>query len=533
MTVISCSNSPSKINDDDAGETASVCGNGVVEEGELCDLNTIECVELDEEKYLKGVAVCSDDCQSWDVSQCVEYNVCGNGIIEGDEVCDGDKIPCHELSNAYIFGWADCLEDCSGYDESTCIIDQGCGNGVVEPWEACERGDTIECVQLDRDLFLSGIAECSYYCDSWRVETCTPAYCFKKECGDTRIVFDGISYDFSCGECSEKEICDDNYRCYTPCANMECGEDSFKDKNGNVHTVKCGSCPEKHYCNKRHQCKPACINMNCGTDNGIICGECSVSEYCSEEDQICRNIPVLEIVEIPEGYFMKGCNYHKDENCSEDEYPYLKIYLEKYHIMINEVNVAEYKACIDAGVCGNKTGTLPHLTYNHTSNYCNIGSDRAENYPANCISWYGARAFCEWMGGVLPTEEQWEKAARGGCEFYENCEEESRIYPWGDEQATCKYASMKDPQTHIAGCGTGLTLPTASFEKGISPYGLYDMAGNAWEWCDDIELIGETEREIVMKGGSTIFDWKTLRISYRFSGDPVHTYTFSGFRCVF
>ena len=95
------------------------------------------------------------------------------------------------------------------------------------------------------------------------------------------------------------------------------------------------------------------------------------------------------------------------------------------------------------------------------------GNSKFDNYPVVYVDWNQAHAYCEWRGGSLPTEAQWEKAARGT---------DGRTYPWG-EKLDCDKANY-------SGC-IGDTTPVGSYESGKSPYGIYDLAGNVWEWTAD------------------------------------------------
>ena len=100
------------------------------------------------------------------------------------------------------------------------------------------------------------------------------------------------------------------------------------------------------------------------------------------------------------------------------------------------------------------------------------------------MDWFQASAYCAWADKRLPTEAEWEKAARGGCETVAgDCKTGMRTYPWGEAAASCTYAVMEDVGQ---GCGTGGTLPVGSKSPaGDGPYGLRDMSGNAQEWCAD------------------------------------------------
>jgi eukaryotic-like serine/threonine-protein kinase len=129
------------------------------------------------------------------------------------------------------------------------------------------------------------------------------------------------------------------------------------------------------------------------------------------------------------------------------------------------VTNASYNDCVNAGVCNPPTnaGSFTRSSY--------YGNSQYDEYPVIYVSWNMAKAYCEWRGAHLPTEAQWEKAARGTDE---------RIYPWG-KGLDCQKANYNDGHN---GC-VGGTNKVGSYEAGKSPYSVYDLAGNVWEWVAD------------------------------------------------
>jgi serine/threonine protein kinase len=152
-----------------------------------------------------------------------------------------------------------------------------------------------------------------------------------------------------------------------------------------------------------------------------------------------------------------------------------------------------------------------------------------EDHPVAGVTWYGARVYCLWRGAELPTEAQWEKAARGNTKW---------IYPWGTGWIN-GYANSIEP-----GDGYGQTAPVGQFSKGKSPYDIYDMSGNVWEWVLDwywenyysrstsVNPDGPDEgTSKVLRGGSWTNNGLGLRVIARYSSDPLETSSAFGFRC--
>lgn len=156
---------------------------------------------------------------------------------------------------------------------------------------------------------------------------------------------------------------------------------------------------------------------------------------------------------VPAGEFTMGSETYDDEK------PIHQVYLDAFYMDIYEVTNTLYEACVDAGGC-----TLPK----NTSRYDDV---EYENHPVVYVDWNQADAYCSWRDASLPTEAQWEKAARG---------EDGRTYPWG-EGISCNQANYYDGSKYCVGD----TTEVGSYESGKSPYGMYDMAGNVWEWVND------------------------------------------------
>ena len=179
------------------------------------------------------------------------------------------------------------------------------------------------------------------------------------------------------------------------------------------------------------------------------------------------DIDYAAMVEVPAGPFTMGCQTANDDVCYylTDEQQH-QVRLDTFFIDKYEVTYARYQKCIDAGKC-----TLPAF-----GGGMNYGRANIDNWPVNGMTWHQAKAFCEFEGKRLPTEAEWEKAARGT---------DGRKYPWGNTAPNCSLTVMDSEFAGNLGCGTGNVMPVGSKPKGASPYGALDMAGNLWEWTAD------------------------------------------------
>ena len=155
--------------------------------------------------------------------------------------------------------------------------------------------------------------------------------------------------------------------------------------------------------------------------------------------------------------------------CSGGETPMHAVYLDAYHIDRFEVTNAKYSECVTENVCD-----APENNFSSTrSSYYN--NPEYANFPAIYISWYDAEKYCSWAGKRLPTEAEWEKAAKGTAYFH--------VFPWGNEPLPD--CSLTNFSINANNRCLGDTTQVGSYPTGASPYGVLDMAGNVREWVAD------------------------------------------------
>jgi formylglycine-generating enzyme required for sulfatase activity len=243
----------------------------------------------------------------------------------------------------------------------------------------------------------------------------------------------------------------------------------------------------------------------------------------------------MVLVFVPEGEFLMGASV-TDVEAFDDERPQHTVYLDAYWIDSTEVTNAMYAQCVADGAC-----TLPdeEASFSRSPYYT---SPTCARYPVVQVTWEQAQAYCEWAGRRLPTEAEWEKAARGT---------DGRIYPWGNDAPDGSRANLCGSEcpneANAPGIDDGFfdTAPVGNYPAGASPYGALDMAGNVWEWVADWWQAGyyavspaanpggpSSGETRVARGGSFANPPAAIRATVRASLLPTaSTGDFGGFRC--
>jgi formylglycine-generating enzyme required for sulfatase activity len=197
----------------------------------------------------------------------------------------------------------------------------------------------------------------------------------------------------------------------------------------------------------------------------------------------------MDMIYIPAGDFLMG-NNGSEPYSNMDELPQHSVTLSGYFIGKYEVTRGEYRAFMNAGGYSTQSywstagwswkGTRTEPNFWDATQTWQMGPTftQTDNHPVVGVTYYEAEAFCNWAGGHLPTEAQWEKVARWTGSY-------PNVYPWGNTWDDEKCNNLEDHNSAGGGYGRFQTAPVGSYPAGESPSGCQDMAGNVWEWCKD------------------------------------------------
>lgn len=322
-------------------------------------------------------------------------------------------------------------------------------------------------------------------------------------------------------------------------------QQEYDTANSRLDTIEMGAAPKTHVVytiewekqefssvvtyelNKEMVQTPYTFTMNVPKLSGSReekCSDTGSEEPTTQQNSTTSDTEIQDqagssMVLIPTGEFTMGRSYGAEEN----EKPAHQVFLDDYYIDKYEVTNGDYATCIADEACAPpiNTGSYARKEYYEINEY--------SNFPVIYIDWEMANAYCEWRGARLPTEAEWEKAARGDSE-------ENTLYPWGSNTVDCSFASF-------ASCLPD-TIEVGNYPEGKSPYGVYDMAGNVWEWVadwydHDYYKVSPPKNPTgpgagtyrVLRGGAWNSPSDDIRVTYRVMYRPFIASYNLGFRC--
>ena len=506
----------------------------------------VKCSAVNDSQCAKNI--CDKKTGACKMSAVNEYVVCeDDDPCSASPVCQGGKCLagtniCQCKTNA----------DCASYEDGnacsgTLFCDNSDGMCRTNPATVvtCLKGNDTECAintcdAADGKCKMKSVQDNVILCDDGN--PCTQFdKCVAGKCGSGTNTCQCV-VDADCSVIDDGDLCDGTLFCDKsdpkaarcvpkPNSKVVCKPDdpaSCITETCNPKTGKCEA-KDKGGCDDKDPCTLDACSIE-GADIGKCKNTPAPDGAGADVAQICVAGNVVSVPKdmafAPGGDFYMGCN-PKLENCTavpkevQHKVKVSAVWVDRY-----EVTVARYQACIDGKGCAKPAMVDPD---------CNLGQAGRANHPMNCLSQTEAKAFCSWDGNKrLPTEAEWEKAARGGCEVYDDdaaCKEKTPTYVWGDDPGPdCDHAIMNKAGVGD-GCGDKSSAEVASrAQSDVSVYEVYDLAGNAREyvadfWDEDFYTKAAATKDdaenktagsdIVVRGGG----WKSMsdaiRAAYR------------------
>ena len=453
-----------------------------------CSLNTEVCVV--------GQATCQQDRPTCDATYCTSGVCCDTGtstLYGTDHICLVDAVTEYGCPDGT--GCGDDLKSqkkdkyCDGI-VATCNGSPGVGKGwtlaqdctdiqqcnsVGQSCDEYDFHDEVQCVGLERFWYSEcGIQE-EFIDDCDDADNCTSDYCATGDC---------INLGYSChghGTCnSGNDICTCNTTGYTGdyCDQCDTGYYEYPAGSG---TCIADPCLVADPCNTHGACdnSTGAVVCTCNTGyGGDFCGECAEG-YIDNYPTCELDKALLHFVYIPKGEYEMGCSPN-DADCAEYDGNYYEeprhtVTVSAFEMTQTEVTNEQYVDFLNVngnichgtyGECVDADSSKQRLSGSGTNWTVDSGW---EDHPVLSVTWYGAKEFCEWLGGRLPSEAEWEYAARAGtttkyyCGDDESCLDDIAWYSFNNSDWTTHEVAQKTPNA----------------------FGLYDILGNLWEWTQD------------------------------------------------
>ena len=401
-----------------------ICGDGIDQD---CDGMDLVCAAIDEDG--DGFSTRDGDCD--DQSAAIapgRLEVCDDGI---DQDCNGTDLSCDAVDldgDGYSIRDGDCGEgDLRRYPGAAEV----CGDGVDQD---CDGVD-LACDDIDSDL--DGLPD--------RVDNCPQTF------EPRGIDSDGDGLGDICDNCPQianpDQLDEDRDGVGDACAGA-------LDADGDGVSITQGDCDDSNpltYPGATERCD-------------------RVDDDCDDViDEDCLDDPRSDVIEFAASSSLLGSDLadeqlcltdpRSDENC--DEVPQVQVTMSAFALEIHEVTLGQYRNCVEAGRC------TPPTRVEGIESSLRYGNPAFDQYPVTWVNQVQAEAYCAWLGGRLPTEWEWERAARGDEPLRE------RRYVHGDTLPTCQ-------QAHVAGCLDDI-VPVQSTEFDVTAQGVYDLTGNVHE----------------------------------------------------
>lgn len=368
-----------------------------------------------------------------------------------------------------------------GHTVIACNSNTDCEDNNADTADSCVNGGTTNASCSNASIACHTDADCADN-NALTIDACSNGGTAVASCSNTGIV------------CNTNADCDDtNALTLDTCS------------NGGMAVASCSN--TGFACNADTDCDDGIETTYDQCNNGG-----TTSATCEHIDMILN-----EWITIPAGDFIMGCSTG-DSQCQSSESPKHTVSLSEYKIQKYEVTEGQYKTCVNAGICNRG---------------CYIETE--VNHPAPCVNWTQANTYCAWIGGRLPTEAEWEKAARGPSP-------RENIYPWGNTAPDCTLLNYYNGTNYCVGIGSAAVV--GSYPTGASYYGALDMAGNVWEWVNDwyddtyyatspaTDPQGPaTGTNRVSRGGAFYLYAEDTRVSFRSLDSPTYAGIIIGFRC--